>query len=313
MEQFLTGNIWKKAGKLIAKKQKNFFCIAYVTTATLELNQGDILICDASKFSIKFGETSAKTLDYYFKRGVKIYSRQNVHAKLLLTKNFLLIGSANLSKSSAETLIESAVVTNSGILLSQAKAFLHNLKEESLLLGRKEIDALLEIKVVKRPFRPAIKSKTRFKQFGNRYWFISLFEINDKAYDKIRDRVEKTSNLISQEGDIDQEDIGFIKWSTKTDFSRFAKEGDEIIVKLNNESKTRSYVFPPSTILKKEIVDNFTYFYHDDRNSEENKIPWTKFQELTSKIDLKSAIGKRTKIISDDDISKIRALWVNQK
>src|ERR1035437_1145037 len=112
MEQFLTGDIWKEVNKLFVKRQKKTACIAYVTSDTLQLTKGDTLICDASDYEIKFGATSAKVLDTYFKKRVTILSNQNLHSKLLLTNSFLVIGSANLSNRSADTLVESAVVTD---------------------------------------------------------------------------------------------------------------------------------------------------------------------------------------------------------
>jgi phosphatidylserine/phosphatidylglycerophosphate/cardiolipin synthase-like enzyme len=143
MEQFLTGDIWKEVNKLLTKRQKKIACIAYVTSDKLELTKGDILICDASTFAIKFGETSAKTIETYFNRGIKVFSNQQLHSKILLTDTFLVIGSANLSKSSAERLTESSIITDSDVLISQAKAFCHNLTEESTLLGEKDIQTLL--------------------------------------------------------------------------------------------------------------------------------------------------------------------------
>lgn len=309
MEQFLTGDIWKEVNKLFKKRQKKFACIAYVTSDNLELSKGDILICDASTFAIKFGETSAKTLDTYFKRGVKIFCNQQLHSKLLLTDNFLVIGSANLSKSSAERLTESSIVTENDILLSQAKAFCHNLTEESILLTKPEIDLLLKIKVVKRPFKPTIQSKTRQKKFGNRYWFISASPLKERVYDKIKANVEKTTNSISKRENIDEGDISFLRWRAKTEFGDTAKEGDQIILKFNNENKTRSYIYPPSTILKKQVVDGFVYFYHDNRNSEEIKIPWTKFQAFVKNIELEKRITTRPKTISEDDVNKLKPLW----
>lgn len=109
MDQFLTGDIWGKVNKLITGKTKKIACIAYVTSEKLYLSKGDVLVCDASEFAIKFGQTSAVTLQNYFNRGIAIYSNSQLHAKLLLTETFLAIGSANLSKSSAEKLTESSV------------------------------------------------------------------------------------------------------------------------------------------------------------------------------------------------------------
>jgi hypothetical protein len=309
MEQFLTGDIWKEVNKLLTKRQKKIACIAYVTSDKLELTKGDILICDASTFAIKFGETSAKTIETYFNRGIKVFSNQQLHSKILLTDTFLVIGSANLSKSSAERLTESSIITDSDVLISQAKAFCHNLTEESTLLGEKDIQTLLKIEVVKRPFKPTTNSKIRLKKFGNQYWFISAFPLKERTYDKIKDNVEKTTTSISKTTKIDEDDISFLRWRAKTEFSETAKEGDQIILRFNNSDKTRSYIYPPSTILKKQVVDGFTYFYHDNRGSEESKISWTKFQAFLKTIVLEKNITTRSKTILENDVKKLKPLW----
>ncbi len=309
MEQFLTGDIWKEVNKLLTKRQKKIACIAYVTSDKLKLTKGDTLICDASTFSIKFGETSAKTLETYFNRGIKVYSNQQLHSKILLTDTFLVIGSANLSKSSAERLTESSIITDSDVLISQAKAFCHNLTEESTLLNEKDIQTLLKIEVVKRPFKPTTNSKIRQKKFGNQYWFVSAFPLKERTYDKIKDNVEKTTTSISKTTKIDEDDISFLRWRAKTEFSDTAKEGDQIILRFNNSDKTRSYIYPPSTILKKQVVDGFTYFYHDNRGSEESKISWTKFQAFLKTIVLEKNITTRSKTILENDVKKLKPLW----
>lgn len=232
-----------------------------------------------------------------------------LHSKLLLTDNFLVIGSANLSKSSAERLTEASVITDNDILLSQAKAFCYNLKEESILLTKQDIDALLKIEVVKRPFKPTAKSKTRQKTFGDKFWFVSASPLSDRTYNKIKKTVELTTTSISERENIAEENISFLRWRAKTEFSETAKEGDQIILKYNNESKTRSYIYPPSTILNQQVIDGFVYFYYDTRNSEKCKISWTKFQSFIKNIKLDKTITTRTKSISKADISKLSPLW----
>lgn len=309
MEQFLTGDIWKEVNKHLTRRQKKIACIAYVTSDKLQLSKGDSLICDASTFAIKFGETSARTLQTYFNKGVKVFSNQQLHSKILLTDKFLVIGSANLSKSSAEKLTESSIVTDNDILIAQAKAFCHSLLEESTLMNEEAIRALLKIKVVKRPFKTITKSKTRQKKFGNRYWFVSATSLTDRTYDKIKEKVEEATASISKTTKIEEEHISFLRWKAKTEFSTTAKEGDQIIVKFNNADNKRSYIYPPSAILKKEVIDGFTYFYHDDRDAEEGKISWSKFQSLIKTIALEKNITTRTKTISENDISKLKAIW----
>lgn len=309
MEQFLTGDIWKEVNKLLAKRQKVIACIAYVTSDKLELKKGDTLICDASTFAIKFGETSAKTIETYFNRGVKAFSNQQLHSKILLTDTFLVIGSANLSKSSAEKLTESSIVTNSDILISQAKAFCHNLIEESTLLSENDIQLLLKIEVIKRPFKPTASSKLRQKKFGNQYWFVSASPLKEKTYYKIKNTIETTTTLISKTTKIKEDDISFLRWRGNTEFSEKAKEGDQILLKYSNSDKTRSYIYPPSTILKKQVIDGFTYFYYDDRGSEDSRISWTKFQAFLKTIALQKNITTRSKTILESDMKKLKSLW----
>jgi phosphatidylserine/phosphatidylglycerophosphate/cardiolipin synthase-like enzyme len=252
MEQFLTGDIWQKVNKLFARHQTKIACIAYVTSGNLQLTKGDTLICDASDYEIKFGTTSAKILDSYFKKGVLIYSNQNLHAKLLLTDSFLVIGSANLSKRSAETLIESAVVTEDDILLSHVKSFCHNLIEEkgTVALTRKHIDRLLKIEVVKRAFKPGTKSKTRAKKFGSRYWYVSLGDLSDREYKRVEGRIDESKMRVIEKSEYSNDDISSIYFKNSTTFSSLAKEGDQVMMNWQNKNRTRRWVFPFATILR---------------------------------------------------------------
>jgi hypothetical protein len=307
MDQFLTGDIWGKVNKLITGKTKKIACIAYVTSEKLYLSKGDVLVCDASEFAIKFGQTSAVTLQNYFNRGIAIYSNSQLHAKLLLTETFLVIGSANLSKSSAEKLTESSVLIYNKILLRQAKAFCFNLRNESGLLTQVDIDELLKIKVVKRPHKPFSKSKTRGKTFGNTCWYLSAYPLKERTYEKIRDKVEGTAELIAKRENIHEDNIGFIRWSTTSQFGKNAKEGDQIILRFHNESQTQSHIFPPSVILGKEKVNGYYHFHHDVSDAEERKLSWTKFLKISNGLGVD--LGKRSKTVSSEILDKLNLVW----
>lgn len=309
MEQFLTGDIWEEVNRLSTSRQKKIACIAYVTTNKLKLAKGDILICDASKFSIKFGETSARILKWYYEKGVEIYSNRQLHAKILITDSFLVTGSANLSKNSAENLIESSIITDSDVLKSQAKAFCYNLLKESTLLTGKEINSLLKIDIVKRPQKLTGKSNIRKKKFGNQYWYVSTHPIKDSMYEKVKHTVEKTTTIVSRSTNIEEDDISFLILKSKTKFTNTAKEGDQIILRVFNSEKTRSFIYPPSSILKKELVDGVTYFFLDDRGLEEKKVSWVKFQSFLKDHTLEKNFANRSIIISENDIQKLNKIW----
>jgi len=301
MEQFLTGDIWEAVNKRLTKRQKKIACIAYVTLDKLELSKGDTLICDASDFAIKFGETSAEILETYFNKGINVFSNQQLHSKILLTDKFLVIGSANLSKSSAEKLTESSIITDSESLISQAEAFCHNLKEESKLLKKEDIRKLLKIEVVKRPSQPTDKSEVRQKEFGNSYWFTPLILLSNKVWNEIEDFVEKSKYSISKIKKIDENNISVltVKGSGWITFRKNAKEGDQIIIKLED------YFYPPVTILKKKVDNGYTHFFY----KQEEGISLSKFQQSIKKINLENENFSRVRKISENDIKKIRQVW----
>lgn len=311
MEQFLTGDIWKQVDTLIAKSQSKIACIAYVTSGNLQLTKGDILICDASEYEIKFGATSAKILDGYFRKGVEILSNQNLHSKLLLTNSFLVVGSANLSNRSAETLVESAVITDNDILLSQAKAFCHNLIKESIPLSRKDLDRKLKIKVVKREFKPSKVSATRKKLFGSRYWFVSLHEMTERQSAKVDDRINTAKEKAIAKTKYSAEELGSIFYRKQNKFSSLAKEGDQILIKWVDTKRTGKFVFEFSTILQIDRSGEEAIFIHDD--SSENGFTLAQFIKKAKKLDLEKAVDKiRTRVLSANDALKLKTLWHNK-
>jgi hypothetical protein len=311
MEQFLTGDIWKEVNKLLVQRENKIACIAYVTSDTLRLFKGDTLICDASDYQIKFGATSAKVIDTYFKKGVTILSYQNLHSKLLLTKSFLIIGSSNLSNKSADILVESAIVSDNDTLLSQVKSFIHNLMiaKETVTMTRKLLDRLLRIKVVKRKFNPSTKSKIRKKTFGVSYWYVPLEELSDKSYEKVKDKIEAAKKKVIEQTEFTEEDIDSIYFRNRTRFSSLAKEGDQVMMNLRNKNKTRRYVFPFATILLINKGNQDTiYIYDDAKNGEEFAL--TNFLSLIKDLELEKSLDKpRTKELSVRDAMKLKSLW----
>jgi len=308
MKKILTGDVWGQVNRLLRGRKSKAACIAYVTSRKLKLRKGDTLICDASTFAVKLGETSAKTLQFYFRKGVKIYSNSSLHSKLLVTESFLVVGSSNLSRSSAEKLIESAIITDDRALNSQAKAFCYNLIEESALLTSDELTKLSKIKVVRRLVSPTKKSLVRKKEFGNQNWFIPVFPLGERAYEDIREKVESTTKSISKKEGLKEDDISFIRWPRVSKIAKESKEGDQLIVKFTNSNRTRSDIFPPCTLLKKEADGEFSILYYDDTNSD-SAIPQTTFKKGIAKLGISNKSFSRTRKISESELNAIHAVW----
>ena len=85
MERILTDNVWKQIASLARACKRRSAALAYVSTDNyVSFKKGDILVCDASDAAIKSGETSAAILARYYKKGVQLYSRTSLHAKVLV-------------------------------------------------------------------------------------------------------------------------------------------------------------------------------------------------------------------------------------
>jgi hypothetical protein len=97
MNEFLGTSPWTAITKDVARKRRGpiVAAISYVgvnARDVLPLRQGDFLICDASERAIKQGVTSAKSLASYLRNGVKVFSHEGLHSKVVATESFAWLG-----------------------------------------------------------------------------------------------------------------------------------------------------------------------------------------------------------------------------
>lgn len=114
MNEFVGTSPWVAITKDVGRKRRGpmVAAISYVgvsASEVLPLRKGDFLICDASERAIKQGVTSAKSLAAYLRIGVKVFSHEGLHSKVLATESFAWVGSANASGNSRDNLTEASV------------------------------------------------------------------------------------------------------------------------------------------------------------------------------------------------------------
>lgn len=84
----------KQDGRAIA-------AVAYVTKRLLPLRRGDVLVCDASRYSVTSGATDPRVLLAYLRAGVRLWHHPNLHAKAVVRGRVAVVGSANSSNASS--------------------------------------------------------------------------------------------------------------------------------------------------------------------------------------------------------------------
>ncbi|WP_433610902.1 phospholipase D family protein [Prescottella agglutinans] len=146
-------NVWNELIPLLAPYSASITAaVAYVGSGAsdlLKLRRGSSIIVDADPRTVRAGSTDPRVLLDWAKAGVKVYSLKNLHAKLILAEAvdaehdaYAVIGSANLSQSSANRLYESVVLAD-GECLDEVRDALIEWKSRATLLRAAELEDLV--------------------------------------------------------------------------------------------------------------------------------------------------------------------------
>lgn len=145
--RLLTEGIWKTLTAAAKRARKPaYVAVAYFgrgASKRLPLPPNSRLVVDASKHAVGCGQTCPADLKYLQRRGVVIYSAENLHAKVYVFDSTAFIGSANVSDRSAGTLTEAMVQTTNRKLVGDARAFARTLWRNELTPGA--IDRLVRL------------------------------------------------------------------------------------------------------------------------------------------------------------------------
>ncbi len=151
--EFLCDAIWPRIQQAAVEcKEPAYVAVAYFgqgASQLLPLKKGSRLVVDASEGAVKSGQTCPRELHRLLHKGVRIYSQDDLHAKVFVLGNQVFVGSANASQRSAHTLTECCIITTDPSVVSQTREFVRELCIYRLTPA--QLDALARIY---RPPRP---------------------------------------------------------------------------------------------------------------------------------------------------------------
>lgn len=112
---FLGGaEVWKTIlSASRAARGRRYVATPYLTEGmgkALGLQKGDVLICALNPGNAKRGATDPREAAKLQQRGVRLYSSDNLHAKIYLLGRKAIVGSANLTRNSRDELDEAATL-----------------------------------------------------------------------------------------------------------------------------------------------------------------------------------------------------------
>jgi len=309
MDKLLTNNIWVQVKELLKPNMKKIGAIAYVTDDEyLSFGKNDILICNASDYAIKNGETSAAVLYKFYKNGARLFSLSSIHSKVVVWGNeeFVLIGSSNLSKSSAEYLNELSLLSDRSQIISQAVAFIFSMIKIAQPITEDFISRIKDIPVQRR-VHTQIKRKN-VKTLGHRIWIVSVRPLSEEFYrdeEKFVIEGEKAaSNKIEE-----HENIYWIRFAGNSRFRRIATEGDTVMI-IENDKNGDIVVWRPKSIIYRQDNNNWTRFYFGISENDQYFF-WDEFKEEIDKIGLDFITKNSVREIKIDHFQQIENMLRN--
>lgn len=239
--------------------------IAYFSTdKNIVLRKGDVLVVNATTQSIRSGATSARVLRRLHRKGVRVYSRDSLHAKVILAHQQAIVGSANSSVSSSKALDEAAIMTTNAVLVSQARSFVHQLAVPEAALGPDDLERLCFIKVMQAPRGTKAKDGGRrpVSAPGDRTWIVATNDLDPERYAHEEAAVGRATRQIKR--DYPDADPNWIRWTGLHRIRKAARAGDLFIVMSRRQRGAIPYlVSPPSSVLRVQKAARWTRFYYD--------------------------------------------------
>lgn len=322
MNKLVSKGLWAEVARLAKKSRVKMAAVAYVTSDEfIEFGEGDLLIVDASEPAIKSGQTSAQVLRRAVERGAEVFSCQGLHAKVMLLDGIAVVGSANVSHSSAHHLIEAALLTDSPVTVSTARTFLQRLSDNADPVDEAFLERITSLHVRKSrglPAHPSVKAPFSVKLDEARTWLVSVTRLDEDRYEAEKGYVLKGEEKAGARLSRASSDVGWIRYTGSDSlFVREARRDDLVIQiwKEKREGKRPDYVMAHAPILLRQKEPNCVRFFIERwGNSDETALTWGQFQKLAGKVELPFRVGPScTRLLPGDCSRMLSELWRQAK
>ena len=266
------------------------------------MRQGDILVTNAGDATIASGETSAKLLADLLAQGVELYGLDSLHAKLGVIGKHAVIGSANMSASSAGSLHEAVLVTTDDAIRAQVMATVSGLKDAAERLDNDAIQRLLKIKVVRRGGANRRLQK-RVADAGHRTWLVGG-HLLERVTAQTQATVDRGVQVVRDLTEDESYEPGWFRVSRSSPVGKAVRRGDRLVQILAH--KRGIDVNPPTPVLHCERSGKQTIAFID--SDEDRSIGWRAFSAWAAKHEVR--IGKRScRLLTDRETQAIDAYW----
>ena len=269
----------KKISSLSASSERKTAAVAYVTKDHAGFGESDLVICDASDSAIQSRVTCRKLLRKWHIDGVRVYSKQDLHAKMIVFDHeSAFVGSANFSEF-AERRVESGIFTTDPIVVAECEKFIHDLAATADLIDDNYLNRIDKLKL--KPRAPRKSAGEKATSSSLKFWFFKGTTSHSKKTQEIEDQMRSEWDENSQEAttedyedDIPEDENPLCFSALRHNSSRWVSgvsKGDRVFWCYHHD-KYGWIVLPPQTVTKmtrqgKSMLAGTEGRYRDDENS----------------------------------------------
>lgn len=306
---------WSELRTRAARAKGTRAAVAYVGTggaSLLPLKRGDELIVDLSLRTVRQGATDPNEIRKLIRRGVLVWTRPSLHAKVFITDSVVIAGSANLSTNASTRLDEAAVLSSDPEAVRRALAFHARMRTEPV-----RPEYLKKCIQEYRPprFVPGAASRERDPRAARaKLWYLGrvvpleLSEIDARLSDRADVRARKKFSVPKAT------ELSWVRFRKPPAFWSNIQAGDWVFFRTVEKGQA-PYVEAPCQVLGFDILRSArgTEFHRVllEAPMRSEPLPWSVFRRRVAR-HAEQFAGARPRAgpISDDQVAdKVLSLW----
>ena len=315
---FLTNEaLWQTISDRIKAASRVDAAIAYFGQGganLLRLRKGHRLVVDMSPATVKAGGTDPREIEKLIKRGVEVFTRRNLHAKVVVADKAVISGSANVSKHSQDVLDEAAILTTDESAVRRAREFIERLCTEPV-----RPEYLEECKLIYRPPRfsgAKASAKHAVQRAAHaKLWIVNLTEATLPEVEVERFEVGETTarSFVKDDG---RSQVDSFHWSFKPRMADELELGDWIIQCMTWKDESITIHAPGQLLHVDHYVRNSSsgkerWVFHLEVPRRGESLSWAHFRRAAKSLrGPKGVEAPRTKAVRDVAIADgLLRLW----
>ncbi len=307
---FLNEALWQTLTKRIKSAKHVEAAIAYVGhggSKLLPLRRGHRLIVDMSAATVKAGSTDPREIEILRNRGVEVFTRRNLHAKIVVLDNAAMVGSANVSEQSNEILDEAAILTNDALTVRRARDFIDRLCTEPVL--PKYLEQCIQLYRSPRFGEGKTRTSSQQRIPHAKLWMVNLwgdYSIPESEIERYEQSAKEAQKLLK---DPSRSETWSFHWPHKPKMADELEAGDWVIEVTTYKDKT-TVIYPPAQFLS---LDQYArdvksgkqrYVFHLEAPKGGQGLAWADFRRVAKSILSSRELNKRrTRPIRDVQIA----------